>query len=189
MDADQIISRAWRELPDSDRTLLEAIRAEQWEICAGPLGEQADALQRSADLEPLSDAEIERTNDAIAIWIPQLRVVLFNARHEGLRGLDPTSYRWALTRVAWHEWGHALSLDRAGSEDIARGPRYLDLAPRPLANLVRSSGYRRQEYTHEIVAEIYSMLMIRRRLGQTGKPDWLHQEIYELVRRVAGWNQ
>lgn len=154
-----------------------------------PLGSYADSLLRSADEGRLSDAEIERTNGALGIWVPDLRVVLLNCAHPALEGLDPGSFADALTRVAWHEWGHALSIDRASPADVADGPRYLELLPESLAEIVRGSGYRRKEYTHEIVAEIYSLLMIRRRHGKTGKPPWLHKEIYELVRRVAGWNQ
>jgi len=54
---------------------------------------------------------------------------------------------------------------------------------------VRDSGYRRREYTHEIVAEIYSILMMRRQLGEIGRPPWLDEEVHGLVRRVAGWNR
>jgi hypothetical protein len=189
MDAREIVERAWAELPRADRALLESIRAHQWEVCDQPLGSYADVLLRSADRGRLSDAEVARANAALGIWIPQLRVVLVNSAHPALAGLDPRSYEWALTRVAWHEWGHALSIDRTSPEEVAAGGDYLDRLPPALAKLVRDAGYRRKEYTHEVVAEIYSILMIRRRLGETGKPPWLHREIYELVRRVAGWNQ
>jgi hypothetical protein len=165
-DATDVVRRAWRELPPAARTLLEQIRAHEWKICEGPLGDQADALLRSAD-----------------------RVVLLNAAHPALKGLDEETFDWALTRTAWHEWAHALSIDRAGREAVRAGPHYLERAPVQIANLIREAGYRRDEYTHEIVAEVYALLMIRRRAGQTGRPDWLDQEIFELVKGVAGWNQ
>ncbi len=41
----------------------------------------------------------------------------------------------------------------------------------------------------EVVAEVDSMLMMLRRHGKSGRPSWLHPEIYGLVRRVARWNQ
>jgi len=44
-------------------------------------------------------------------------------------------------------------------------------------------------FTHELVAEIYALLMSRRRRGQAGQPAWLDHEIYELVRRVSGWSE
>ena len=109
--------------------------------------------------------------------------------HRAFDGLDASTFAYDLSRVAWHEWGHALSIDRAEEEDVAAGERYVELLPEGLSKLVRQAGYRRREYTHEVVAEIYAILMIWRRQGETGKPPWLHSEVYELVRRVAGWNQ
>jgi hypothetical protein len=58
-----------------------------------------------------------------------------------------------------------------------------------MAENIRSADYRQREYTHEIVAEVHALLINRRRRGATGRPPWLSTEIYELVRRVVGWNQ
>lgn len=127
-----------------------------------------------------------RANDALALWVPDLRVVLINEGHSAFDGLDDSTFTYDLSRVAWHEWGHALSIDRADEADIAAGERYLALLPDGLAEFIRQAGYRRREYTHEVVAEIYAILMILRRQGKTGRPPWLHPEVYELVRRVAG---
>ena len=189
MNADDIVRRAWQELPRGDRNLLEAIGANQWRVCEQALGTYADELFRSAGRGSLPASTIAGRNAALALWVPDLRVVLINGSHPAFESLDGRSLDYSLSRVAWHEWGHALSLDRAGQEDIAAGLRYVGLLPEGFARLVREAGYRPREYTHEVVAEVYSMLMGRRRLGQTGRPPWLHPEIYELVRRVAGWNQ
>jgi hypothetical protein len=188
-DADEIVRRAWLELPAKDRQLLEQIRADQWQVGGEPVGTLASHMLDSAGCDSLSVEEIERANVAVALWVPQLRVVLINERHAALDGLDAPSFAYALERIAWHEWGHALSLDRAGSVDVAAGQRYLGLIPAGLAGFIREAEYRPREYTHEIVAEVYALLMIRRRQGDKGRPPWLHSEIYELVRRVAGWNQ
>jgi hypothetical protein len=188
-DANQIVRQAWRELPRGNRDLLEAISANQWEVCGRPLGTYTDELLRSAGRGPLPPSEIARANVALALWVPELRVVLINESHSAFDGLDDPTLTYDLSRVAWHEWGHALSIDRAGEEDIAAGERYLALLPDGLAEFIRQAGYRRREYTHEVVAEIYAILMIWRRQGKTGRPPWLHPEVYELVRRVAGWNQ
>jgi hypothetical protein len=91
--------------------------------------------------------------------------------------------------VAWHEWGHALAFHQATQTDVTAGSRLLELAPAQLAANVRAADYRQREYTHEIVAEVYALLLARRRQGVTGRPPWLHAEIYELVRRVVGWNR
>jgi hypothetical protein len=58
-----------------------------------------------------------------------------------------------------------------------------------VAELIAGGGYRQRQYTHEVIAEIYALLMARRRRGETGKPPWLDDQIYELVRRVCGWNE
>lgn len=90
-----------------------------------------------------------------------------------LRGLDATRIEVMLVRTAWHEWGHALSLARAIPEDVAAGSRYLDDAPPGVADIIRLGGYRRGEFTHEVVAETYALLMARRRRAETGEPRWL----------------
>jgi hypothetical protein len=186
IEVNDIVRRAWRDLPPGDRVLLEAISADEWRVCDRPLGTYTDELLRSADRGSLPDSEIARANDALALWVPDLRVMLINESHPAFDGLDGPTLTYDLSRVAWHEWGHALSLDRAGEEDIAAGERYVELLPEGLGKLVRQAGYRRREYTHEVIAEIYAILMIRRRQGKTGRPPWLHPEVYELVRRVAG---
>ncbi len=188
-DANDIVREAWRELPRGDRDLLKAISADQWEVCERPLGTYTDELLRSGGRGSLPEGEIARANDALALWVSELRVVLINEGHPAFDGLDGPTLTYDLSRVAWHEWGHALSIDRAEEEDIAAGERYVAMLPAGLAKLVRQAGYRRREYTHEVVAEIYAILMIWRRQGKIGRPPWLHPEVYGLVRRVAGWNQ
>jgi len=189
VDAKEIVGHAWMDLPPGDRNLLKAISADQWEVCGRALGTYTDELLRSAGHGSLPASEVVRANVALALWVPVLRVVLINESHPAFDGLDDSTFVYDLSRVAWHEWGHALSFDRAEEEDIAAGERYVELLPKGLARLVRQAGYRRREYTHEVVAEIYAILMIWRRQGKTGRPPWLHPEVYELVRRVAGWNQ
>lgn len=188
-DANDIVRRAWRELPRRDRDLLKAISADQWQICERPLGRYTDELLASAGRGSLPAGEIIRADAALALWVPDLRLVLINVSHPAFDGLDPPTFAYELSGVAWHEWGHALSIDRADEEDIAAGERYVELLPEGLARLIRQAGYRHREYTHEVVADVYAILMIRRRQGKTGRPPWLHPEVYELVRRVAGWNQ
>jgi hypothetical protein len=103
--------------------------------------------------------------------------------------LDDQTFEIMLARTAWHEWGHALSVVRADADDIVDGKRLLELAPPGVGGRIRRAGYRRGQYTHELVAETYALLMSRRRRGETGKPPWLADDIYQLVRRVSGWNE
>jgi hypothetical protein len=187
--ARQVMDRAWADLPPGDRGLLEAIRAEERDATARPLGVYADELRRSAGYASFPAAERQRQDAAAGLWIPELRLVLLNVAHPSFQALDRRSLEWALARVAWHEWGHALAFHRATSEDVSRGEDFLELAPPSMAENVRSADYRQREYTHEIVAEVYALLLGRRRRGVTGRPPWLHQEIYELVRRAVGWNR
>jgi hypothetical protein len=58
-----------------------------------------------------------------------------------------------------------------------------------MAENVRSADYGQREYAHEIVAEVYALMMIRRRRGALGRPPWLAEKIYELARRVVGWSR
>lgn len=187
--AKRVIDRAWTDLPRADRNLLEAIRAEGRDVTVRPLGVYTDELRRSAGYASFPRAELRRQDAAAGLWIPELRLILLNASHRSFRDLDESSLEWALARVAWHEWGHALAFHRATSEDVAKGSEMLALVPASMAGNVRSADYRQREYTHEIVAEVYALLMIRRRRGTTGRPPWLAEKIYELVRRVVGWSQ
>jgi hypothetical protein len=67
MNAGDIVQRAWRELPRGDRDLLEAIGANQWQLCERPLGVVADEMLRSADCGSLPPSEIARANKAVAL--------------------------------------------------------------------------------------------------------------------------
>jgi len=72
--------------------------------------------------------------------------------------------------------------------DIAAGGRLLERAPAGIRENIRSAGYRSMDYTHEIVAETYALMMARLVRGYRDKPIWLHDEIYNLLTRVTGWN-
>jgi hypothetical protein len=189
VEAEEIVRQAWRDLPDRDRHLLEEIHADQWQVCRQALGTYLDELLRSAGYDSLPAIEIAWASNALGLWVPELRVVLINESHPILKGLDDLTLAYQLSRVAWHEWGHALSFDRIGEEDIAAGAQYVDLLPKGVVRSIRHTGYPRREYTHEVVAEIYAMLLVRRRQGKIGRPPWLHSEVYELVRRAVGWHQ
>ncbi len=114
--------------------------------------------------------------------------MLIDAGHEQYAGLDPSAWEASLAHVAWHEWAHALSLARATEDDVASGRALLNAAPEGVAEFIRGGGDGARQYTHELVAETFVLLMSRRRRGQTGQPPWLADEIYELVRRVVGWS-
>ena len=94
-----------------------------------------------------------------------------------------------LADVAWHEWAHALSVERCPAQYVEQGARLLELAPPAIAERIRKAGYREREFTHELIAETYSLLMQRRVRGQHGRPPWLHDEIYNLLRTATRWDE
>lgn len=187
--AERVVRAAWRDLPLYDRDLLESIGAAQWQVTRRELGHVVDDLVRSAGQAGLQGQDVAALQDAAGVWIQGLRLVVVNADHPALAGLDDTTYEAMLARIAWHEWAQALSVVRATPEDVADGERLLGLAPSGVSGIIRRGGYRRREYTHELVAEIYALLMSRRRRGQRGQPLWLDNEIYDLVRRVSGCSE
>lgn len=187
--ARRIVELAWRDLPAPHRQLLEAIGADQWSVVDCPLGEHVGDLTVSAGYNAPTRAERADLDRAMGVWHPTLRLVVIDAGHPGVAGLDTRSFAAMLAHVAWHEWGHALSMVRATADDVANGRRLLDLVPTGLARVVRDGGYRPREYTHELVAELHATLMGRRRRGQSGQPGWLDDGVYDLLRRVTGWNE
>lgn len=184
---EQIVHAAWLSLPLPHRQLLELIGASQWRIMHEPLGRSVELYLSSAGHPSLDPLAVEDLDRALGVWVPDLRIVLIDAGHEKLAGLDESTYEAFIARIAWHEWGHALGIVRCSTDDIAAGERLLELAPLGIREVIRRAGYRRSEYTHELVAEVYALLIARHRRGGVGKPSWLNEEIYELVKRVTGW--
>lgn len=125
---------------------------------------------------------------ALGIWLRELRIVLINDAHPKLVELDSSTREEFIARVAWHEWGHALSVARCSPDDVASGFRLLELAPEGIRERVREAGYRADEYTYEVIAETYALLVLRRLKGGSGQPSWLHHEIYDLMKTVAEWS-
>lgn len=125
---------------------------------------------------------------ALGVWLQELRIILIDVGHAKLAFLDQATREAFIARTAWHEWGHALSVVRCSQEDIAAGPKLLDLAPPGIRETIRQAGYRASDYTHELVAETYALLLARRRRDATGRPSWLDSEIYNLVKRVTDWS-
>jgi hypothetical protein len=186
--AERIVELAWEDLPTGHRLLLENVGAAQWRVVDHELADCVDDLLQSAGHPLMSQADRLGLEHAVGVWIEQLRLVLVDAGHQALSDVDDQTFEMMLARTAWHEWGHALSIVRADSADIADGERLLAIAPRGVGERIRRAGYRRSQYTHELVADIYALLMSRRRRGETGKPPWLDDHLYQLVRRISTWN-
>jgi hypothetical protein len=185
--AEQIVHWAWSSLPAANRRLLEAIGASQWQVVSGPLGAALNDLLCSAGLGGLSGGAILETDGAFGVWEPRLRVVLIRAEDPRLEGVDAATREEFLARVAWHEWGHALGVVRCEPADVARGRELLELSPAGIRERIRLAGYPVSQYTHEIVAETYALLLLRRVRGGSGQPRWLNNEIYRLLIETTNW--
>jgi len=182
------VDLAWLSLPPDHRSLLEEVGAARWRIVDEPLGSLADQMLISAGLRGLTPSKRAGLERALGTWIPELGTLLINAAHPTLIRLDSMAYETFVAHIAWHEWGHALSLARCSHEDVAAGGRLLEQAPVGIRKNIRSAGYRSKDYTHEIVAETYALMMARLVRGYRDKPIWLHDEIYNLLTRVTGWD-
>jgi hypothetical protein len=187
-DTRAIVRRAWDSLPPAGRELLETIGAAQWEIVAEPLGVAADDYLRSAGHAGFKPAVRDELDRAFGVWIRELRIVLIRVGHAEMQDLDVRSREMHLSQVAWHEWAHALSLERCSRDDVAAGERLLELAPEGVRERIRRAGYSRKELTYELIADIYTLLMVRRQASLKGRPSWLNEEIHEIVVRTTGWN-
>jgi hypothetical protein len=185
--AQRVLHIAWLDLPAAHRALLESIGASQSQGIDQPLGAAVDSFLRSAGQRGLSAAARDRLDLALGAWLQELRIILLDVGHPKLAGLDQATYEAFIMRTAWHEWGHALSVVRCSQEDVAGGGKLLDLAPTGLRESIRQAGYRSADYTHELVAETYALLLARRRRGAIGRPSWLDGEIYNLVKRATDW--
>ena len=178
-EARRIVQLAWESLPAPNRSLLQSIGASQWDVIDTPLGASANSLLRSAGHRGLNSIQQKELNRALGVWLRELKVVLIACDHPKLDGLDPQSREAFLSRVAWHEWAHALSVVRCTAEDVTNGERFLELSPDGVRKRIRHAGYARRDLTYEVVAESYALLMVRRLAGRKGRPSWLHHAICE----------
>jgi hypothetical protein len=187
IDVPATVKNAMASLPAEHRRVLEGVGAIEYTVVHEPIGDAVDHFRRSAGLLGLPQAERSRLADAYGVWIKDLGVVLIRGDHPRLQGLSPAAAEQFIARVVWHEVGHALSIVQCSRQDRRSGQRLLELCPDGIAEDIRSANYAVSSYTHEVVAEVFAVLMERRQHGQGGKPKWLDSEIYDLICRVTGW--
>jgi hypothetical protein len=187
LDVAATVDKAIASLPDSLRRSLGSVRAAEYEVVHRPIGEAVDHYRRSAGLPGLPPAERARLASAYGVWISDLGVILIRGDHPTLGGLSSSAAEQFIARVVWHEAGHALSIAHCSWQDRRTGRHLLGLCPDGIAEDIRAAKYGVSSYTHEVVAEIFALLMERRQRGQEGRPPWLDREIYDLICRVTGW--
>jgi hypothetical protein len=185
IDTEELVQLAWDALPPAHRRLLTQVGASQWEIVKRGLGYATEERLISAGQTPPSKARTAAGNEALGMWIPGLRLVLINEMHSALLSADVATGEALLTWVAWHEWGHALSVTNPSPHDPGEGVRLVVLAPEGIRERIRRGNYPRREYIHELIAETYALLMRERIEGRPGQPPWLPNEIYQLISRIG----
>jgi hypothetical protein len=120
-DAQEILDLVWASLPPAHRCLLESLGASRRRAVHMPLGREVGQYRRSANLRALPSAARRRLDGAPAVWVKDLRIVPVNEAHPQLAGLDPASREQVIARLAWHERGHALSVERCSPDDVVHG--------------------------------------------------------------------
>jgi hypothetical protein len=187
-ELEQLISNARRRLPGSHRALLEQIGVQDTVVENWPTGVQE--LYETLRETPPSLRQLE---EAVAVWLPQRRVVAYNSpllTHALLdTELSTSSRQAAIDNIAWHEYGHALSATLATRDQKRDGPRLVELLPAGLRRAIDYPGsYRPREVFDEVIANVYA-LMIGRAVQQNdyGVPTFLHLDVAAAFRAVIPW--
>jgi hypothetical protein len=179
------IRRARELLPLEHRALLEQIGAQEAAFDDWPRAVQD--LFVTLNERPPSDLQLE---GAAAVWLEARRLVAFNAPlfERATAGLDPSSHERTVAYIAWHEYGHALSVMRASRELRESGPRLLMLLPDGLRQSIDYPGsYRRLDVFDEVIANVYALMITRVCDGRYGAPEFLHPEVLEAFKEVIPW--
>ena len=138
--AERVLHLAWLSLPPAHRVLLESIGASQWQAVDERLGVSVDGFLRSAGHRALSRSAHIGLDNAVAVWIQDLRVVLLNISHPALTGLNQPAYDEFVSCTAWHEWGHALGMTRCSPEAWLPEPDCLTWPQRVYAKASAAAG-------------------------------------------------
>lgn len=178
------VRRARRELPSRHRALLDHLNVQETVVRNWPDG-VAD-LYRTLGERPPDESHLK---DAAAVWLPGHRTAVFNAPllEATTAGLDPPSARAVIQYIAWHEYGHALSLTLATDELRADGPALLKLLPERFQEAVGADGYARSQIFDEIVATIYTVMINRIRTDGYGAPEFIHPQVFAAFQEVIPW--
>jgi len=180
-----IVRTARAELPSSHRSLLDQLGVQETAIEMWP--KDVQALYSTIGEVPPRSSDLTR---AVAVWLDRLRVVAFNAPllAEATQGLTRAARVAAITAVAWHEYGHALSLARSTRDQRRDGVRLLGLLPEGLAQSIDyPGGYRPGAVFDEVIATVYAALIRRVRREGYGCPDYLHDDVIQAFKEVIPW--
>lgn len=137
------IREARAQLPAEHRNLLAQIGTHEGVVEDWPTGVQD--LFRSVQEVPPSDAALV---NAAAVWLEGLRTVVFNGplMQAATAVLTDASRKQLVAYIAWHEYGHALSLTRSTHEQRKSGVRLFGLL---------SDGYGVPEFLHPEIVQAF----------------------------------
>jgi hypothetical protein len=179
------VRSARRSLPPEHRALLDHLNAQETALYDWPQ-EVCDLFVTLGERPPPR----ERLAGAAAVWLEARRLVAFNAPllTAATEGLDERSRDAIVARVAWHEYGHALSVMRAARDQRADGPRLLRLLPDGLRGSIdHPGGYRAVEVFDEVIANVYALMIARVCDGRYGDPEFLHPDVLDAFKEVIPW--
>lgn len=134
----------------------------------------------------------QRLSTAIAVWLPTRKVVAYNGpvlEHALDAELSRTTRQAILDNIAWHEYGHALSVTRASSEFKRQGPRLAELLPAGLRRVIEVPGsYGPREVFDEVIANVYA-LVIGRAVHENNYclPTFLNPDVASAFTAVIPW--
>jgi hypothetical protein len=154
-----VVRRARAQLPPAHRDLLDQLGVQETAIHPWPTGVQD--LYRSIGEAPPPTTALE---GAAALWLDGIRTVAFNASllEAAVIGLSGDSRHALIASIAWHEYGHALSLTRSTYEQRDSAERFLGLLPERMRVAIDYPGtYRRSELFDEVIATIYAAMIAR----------------------------
>jgi hypothetical protein len=179
------VRRARARLPAAHRALLDELRTQEAAIDHWPGGVQ-DLYRSIGQAPPPAPALV----GAAAVWLDGLRTVVFNAAllHETCLGLTDEARGELIASIAWHEYGHALSLARSTPEQRDRGEQLLARLPEGMRAAIDYPGsYRRSEVFDEIMATVYAVMIARVRTHGYGVPAFLHPDVVHEFMEVIPW--
>jgi hypothetical protein len=188
IDLDALVASARSRLPASHRALLEQIGVQETVLQDWPAGAQA-LYETVRETPPYA----ESLSGAVAVWLQDKRVVAYNGVLLSHALDDPelsdATRQIVIDDVAWHEYGHALSVTRATPEERRDGPRLLELLPPGLRLAIDyPGGYRERQVFDEVIANVYALMVSRIVHHEDyGVPSFLHADVYDTFRAVVPW--
>jgi hypothetical protein len=185
---EEMVRRARRKLPLRHGALLDQIGVQDAVQREWPHG--VTNLYVTIGETPPAAGDVD---GALAVWLQAVRVVAYNGplliAALDLDASNAEVHQPVVNNLAWHEYGHALSVTRSTSAHRADGVRLLGLLPPNMRQSISFPGeYRRYEVFDEVIAHVYP-LMVGRAIRGDGyvAPDFLDPDVFDAFKEVIPW--